>query len=365
MNCLRQDQRLSHSQGSPLIAAQVMKSFSYIPQRLLIGLVVVAVGFARAQPVPPSVSTLPAGPVGATNATLNGSANPWGARASGWFEWGATTNYGNVTPAQALGSGVGITNFSHGLTNLAAGAAYHFRAVASNSFQVSFGTNQGFATSAPLPNHILFSENFDADHTANWIINSGPGANAANFFFDYSIVGIPSAPHSAGTTRGLKLEANYGGNVEGGISVSPRDQDFTNDYVPTFDIWLNFVGPAPAGGNGSTQITGAGVDTEGIAPQWGRGTKDSIFLVSRTMEAARLITGPIRWLNRTFTPLGVRFMQRPAEAPTAAVPTTPLSAGTLLPQRKPRFFRNKQAPLLQARPFSAGIPAASSRMATK
>ena len=68
----------------------------------------------------------------------------------------------------------------------------------------------------------LYSQNFDVDDTANWTVNSGPGTNAANLFFDYSTVGIPPAPNSTGgSTRGVKLQANLSGNAAGGISVSP------------------------------------------------------------------------------------------------------------------------------------------------
>jgi hypothetical protein len=123
---------------------------------------------------------------------------------------------------------------------------------------------------------IIYSENFDVDHTANWTVNSGPGNNAANLFFDYSTVGIPSAPGAGGTTRGLKLEANYSGSVFGGVSVSPNAQSFSGDYKLTFNVWWNFVGPAPAGGSGSTQITGAGVGTAGTTAQWAGGAQDSI-----------------------------------------------------------------------------------------
>ena len=35
------------------------------------------------------------------------AANPAGAATFGYFEWGATTNYGNVTSAQLLGGGIG------------------------------------------------------------------------------------------------------------------------------------------------------------------------------------------------------------------------------------------------------------------
>jgi hypothetical protein len=134
-----------------------------------------------------------------------------------------------------------------------------------------------FASFSPVATgQILYSENFDVDHTANWTANSSGGNNAANFFFDYSTIGIPSAPSAGGTTRGLKLEANYSGGVFSGISASPNGQSFSGSYTVSFDIWWNFIGPAPAGGNGSTQVTGAGVGTAGTTAQWAGGTQDSI-----------------------------------------------------------------------------------------
>jgi hypothetical protein len=123
---------------------------------------------------------------------------------------------------------------------------------------------------------VVFTENFDADHTANWAANSSGGNNAANFYFDYSSIGIPSAPNAAGTTRGLKLEANYSGGIFSGISVSPAGQSFSGSYKLSFDMWINFIGPAPGGGSGSTQVTGAGIGTAGTTAQWAGGTQDSI-----------------------------------------------------------------------------------------
>jgi hypothetical protein len=115
----------------------------------------------------------------------------------------------------------------------------------------------------------LYTEDFDADHTANWKFNSSIGGDLpsnnsgaeANFFFDYSSVGIPSAPHSiGGSTRGLKMEANVPGTaVFSGMSASPLGQHFTGDYKLSMDVWHNFNGPFPAGGNGSTQVTLGGI----------------------------------------------------------------------------------------------------------
>jgi T5SS/PEP-CTERM-associated repeat protein len=109
-------------------------------------------GSIEVESLAPSVTTLPASGLGETNATLNGAANPKGLPTTGWFEWGLTTNYGNVTAPQPLGSGGGFTNFSALLDGLVIGVPYHFRAAASNSFGVSFGADQTFVLAAYLTN---------------------------------------------------------------------------------------------------------------------------------------------------------------------------------------------------------------------
>ena len=112
--------------------------------RYLLSFIVASVaGYAHAQP---TVNTLPASAVGTTNATLNGSATPLGASTFGRFEWGTTTNYGNLTVAQGLGSGNGNVNFNQNITGLSGGVTYHFRALASNSVGTVQGTNASFTT---------------------------------------------------------------------------------------------------------------------------------------------------------------------------------------------------------------------------
>ncbi|HEX5221242.1 MAG TPA: PEP-CTERM sorting domain-containing protein [Verrucomicrobiae bacterium] len=128
----------------------------------------------------------------------------------------------------------------------------------------------------------VYTQNFDADDTANWTVNGGPPTTdwSANFFFDYSTVGIPSAPNSGGTTRGLRLQANQSSGVFGGLSVSPTGQSFLGDYTLSFDMWLSFNGPAPDGGSGSTQIGGGGIGTSGTVAQWPGGSQDSIWFAA-------------------------------------------------------------------------------------
>lgn len=123
----------------------------------------------------------------------------------------------------------------------------------------------------------LYAQNFDVDDTANWTVNGGPSDEAANFFYDYSTAGIPSAPGSGGTTRGLNLQANQSSGIFGGFSVSPTGKNFAGPVKVTFDWWDNFNGPAPGGGSGSTQLGIFGVGTSGTVAQWPGGTQDSIW----------------------------------------------------------------------------------------
>lgn len=137
-----------------------------------------------------------------------------------------------------------------------------------------------FATQA-RGQELVYSENFDTDTTANWIVNMVGGSNYANVFFDYSTVGIPPAPHSTGaTTRGLKMQANLDPNTgvfPSGVSVSPLGFGITENFEMRFDLWINFNGPLPAGGSGSTQVGGAGYGTAGTTAQVA-GTADSVFI---------------------------------------------------------------------------------------
>jgi hypothetical protein len=85
------------------------------------------------------VTTLPA-----SGFTLNGNVNPAGLSTTAWFEFGSTTNYGNVTPAQSFPAGSGTTDFSQAVPGLIAGATYQFRAATSNLLGLAFGNNQSF-----------------------------------------------------------------------------------------------------------------------------------------------------------------------------------------------------------------------------
>ncbi len=117
----------------------------------------------------------------------------------------------------------------------------------------------------------LFQDNFDTPSAGNWAVNANFAGDAATVGFDYSTLGIPAAPNSAGTTIGAILYANRPGDgapptPTTGVSISPTGLNLSGDYELRYDVYQSFPGPFPAGGAGSTQITGAGINSSGTVP---------------------------------------------------------------------------------------------------
>jgi hypothetical protein len=187
---------------------------------------------------------------------------------------------------------------------------------------------------------VVFTDNFDLDSTANWTVNTGAltSDHTANFFFDYSTVGIPAAPNSGGTTRGLRLQANQSSGVFSGLSVSPTGQSFSGSYLLTFDMWLSFNGPAPAGGSGSTQLGGGGVGTSGTLSQWPGGAQDSIWFAA-TADG----NSASDW--RAYSPLAPTSYTAPSGVYAAGTGTSPDARNHLHPYYA--SFGNVSAPAAQ------------------
>ena len=85
---------------------------------------------AAAEAADPTVTTGPAGPVGATTATLTGTVDP-NLTATTWqFEYGTTTAYGLTTPVQSAGLGDDPVAVQATVSGLTANTTYHFRLTA-------------------------------------------------------------------------------------------------------------------------------------------------------------------------------------------------------------------------------------------
>ncbi len=100
---------------------------------------------------------------------------------------------------------------------------------------------------------------------------ASPSDNYYEFGYDYSAYGIPEAPNSQGgdpATSGLRMIVNRDNGVANAMSAFPTGQSYSGQYTLQFDLWINAVGPFPAGGTGSTEFGGGfiGFDpNDGIA----------------------------------------------------------------------------------------------------
>jgi hypothetical protein len=77
---------------------------------------------------------------------MNGTVNPMGSESVFYFQYGITTNYGNVALGNSVGDGTNIIAESWKLSGLVPNTEYMYRAVAYNSQGTNFGLNQAFVT---------------------------------------------------------------------------------------------------------------------------------------------------------------------------------------------------------------------------
>ncbi|MDB6058276.1 MAG: Endoglucanase [Verrucomicrobiales bacterium] len=161
----------------------------------------------------------------------------------------------------------GATNSAYTLTNIQTTSAGSYTVICSNTF----GSITSAVSTVTVNRQFtpIFTDNFDANSSANWTVTKSSTDTRSTFAYNYSVIGVPSAPNATnGTTSGLRLEANLKNSVVAALSASPNGQTFSAPYRLHFDMWLNVNGPLPGGGNGSTEMVTAGIGTAGGRVQW-------------------------------------------------------------------------------------------------
>ena len=106
----------------------------------------------------PEISGIQSSELGPDSATVSAGINPTGYETTYRFEYGASTNYGSVAPADPapIGAGTSIIDVSQQLTGLTENSTYHFRVVATNKWGSSVGPDTTLDYSPPrCPNDHL------------------------------------------------------------------------------------------------------------------------------------------------------------------------------------------------------------------
>ena len=120
------------------------------------------------------------------------------------------------------------------------------------------------ATSAKA--QVLFTDTFDAGNSAaNYEVNTANAASDASANFaenygllsyqktnaagdDFDLIPVPSAPHSVGDSKiGLVMRINDTSNAVNSMSALLKNQNFSGNYTVTYDMWINYNGPATGG----------------------------------------------------------------------------------------------------------------------
>ncbi len=136
----------------------------------------------------PTVHT-DAAEVEATSATLHGHVDPdnGGDTTSCKFEWGPTTEYGEIAPCQPAGpihNADGNTAVSAHITGLTAGTTYHYRLIAANANGQGTGEDVEFKPQGPpvLSNEFASEVNSDGARLTGTI---DPDGSTAEYHFEY------------------------------------------------------------------------------------------------------------------------------------------------------------------------------------
>lgn len=102
------------------------------------------------QGIVPTVQTVSAMNISRTGVSLQGNVNPNGFDTSYWFEYGETTNLGNLTSFQSAGNGRGNVNVSASLSGLKPVTRYYYRVNAQNQYGTVNGALLSFDTQGPI-----------------------------------------------------------------------------------------------------------------------------------------------------------------------------------------------------------------------
>ncbi|MFO0577496.1 MAG: hypothetical protein U1A78_26125 [Polyangia bacterium] len=160
----------------------------------------------------PTAATLAASGIATGSATLNGSGNPNGASATGWFRYDTTSpaacndTFGVRAPSSsgtALGSGSSAVPYAQSVGGLLPGTKYYYCAIAQNPYGLAYGELQSFTTPALAPTVSTGSASVTSGTAATLQGSANPNGDATTGWFRYGT----ASPGTCNDTFGTKVGA--------------------------------------------------------------------------------------------------------------------------------------------------------------
>jgi hypothetical protein len=163
---------------------------------------------------PPIVVTNPATNITVISAQLNGTVTANNLSTAVSFNWGLTTNYGNVataTPSPVTGNTA--TAVLANLNGLGTGLTYHFQCVGVNAAGTTTGADQSFQTGCtppPTPGNISGPVNVCQGHSG-YVYSISPVGGATSYTWTVPVgATITSGQGTTSITVSYSLTAQYG-----------------------------------------------------------------------------------------------------------------------------------------------------------
>jgi len=247
-------------------------------------------------PAVPLVTTNAASSINNTSAYLNGSANPRGAAATGYFRYSLTDpgtcndSFGSRAPTSggtSLGSGSSAIAFSEYLSGLSSGTTYYFCAIASNSEGTGFGAVLNFTT-AGVPSATTSAATSVLATSATLNGSGNPKNDNAYGYYRYSTTNPGTcndvfgtrAPASSGSDTYLGSGASDVSHSRAISGLTPTTTYYfcaitRNGYGTGFGSILSFTTPAAAPSvstNSASSLTGTTATLNGSANPNGAAT---------------------------------------------------------------------------------------------
>lgn len=230
----------------------------------------------------PSTNTSAATSVTSSSVTLNGSANPNGDDAFGYFRYSATNPgtcddlFGTRAPISSssdtyLGSGNSPTEYSRSITGLSAGTTYYYCALARNTYGTSFGIVLSFTTQATAPTVNTNSASSVTGTTAQLNGSANPNGSLTTGWFRYST----ASPGTCNDSFGTRAPISGGTSLGSGTAAVPYVESISglvsgttyyfcaiaqNSIGTSFGTVLSFVTLKPT----TTTITDHGINPSDI-----------------------------------------------------------------------------------------------------
>jgi MYXO-CTERM domain-containing protein len=181
---------------------------------------------------PPTATTNAASGITSSGATLNGSGNPQGTSAQGWFRYSnadpgvCSDSFGTRVPSSSyvnLGAGYGMTPYSQSIGSLLPSTKYYYCAIVYNGYGYAYGSVQSFTTPAMPP---TVNTGYASSLTrTTGVLNgsSNPGGDATTAWFRYST----TSPGTCNDSFGTRAPAMGASAVGSGTSTASFSQPVT------------------------------------------------------------------------------------------------------------------------------------------